>query len=151
MDGDSIFDYKGFRVRITPAGKSELKIARVHCTGLVTRESYAKVRPRILSETADANAMLVHVENAVVLMDRHPYVDPDLYVKNAPAQAVIVRAENLALWMMHAEEMAAVGVNRVVFRPDQVSRAYSWVASVARLRMRQRRQIPEPSGPMPLA
>lgn len=80
----------------------------------------------LVNMAEDTTNMVVHFERAVLAMGRMPVYSKTGY--KFQSAAIIVRPDQLALFNAYADELEAIGVERMVFLESEIALAHEWSA-----------------------
>ena len=94
--------------------------------GVLTSAAFDVLRGDVLRETARASAVVIRMDKSLIAMADMPDVPRGTYHVRAVTGAVIVRADQYAMWSAYARRLAQIGVMRAVFLDSQGALPYEW-------------------------
>lgn len=115
-------------------------VMEVSYSGPLTPGALLNIRMGLLANMADSTCMMLHYEKSLLLMDRMPvHRHTDYKYQSA---AIIIRPDQRALFNVYSEELAEIGVLRMLFLESQQALALEWLALQADRRSRLGGQHP---------
>ena len=131
------FKCQGAVARCRPYPQSRRGVWEAFYTGPLNQRSYDNLRMRVIAATTETTAMVIHMDRALMVMGAAPQPPSDVYRPCAAPAAMVVRADQYAMWDDYRIALAALGVSRGVFLTERASMAYQWAECLAAVRLRR--------------
>ena len=118
------------RFCIRPAGD----LAEVRYQGAIAGHHLASMRDAVLSETRGAKGLIIRMDTGLLLFNELPVPATAGYRSNGVPAAVVVSESGYAMHVEYSRRLAALGVIRAVFLPDQIEQARLWAGYACRVK-----------------
>ena len=97
-------------------------------TGVMSPATFDVLRAKVIHATVKANILVVHMERALIAIGEPPPIPLNTYRMNCAPAAIVVRADQHQLWSDYAENMATIGIMRLIFLEHQQDQVQRFVA-----------------------
>ena len=121
----NVFRYHAARAGCRKIGDSGLMEAAF--SGPLCARAFSVLTPQVLAATGGAEALLIRMDACLTVMSRPLQMPDDAFNQRTPDGCIVVRADQLQLWVEHAADMALRGVRRVVFLDSQLPLVMMWL------------------------
>lgn len=120
-----MYKFHSASVRYRTLERSHCGVIEIEWGGMLTRQAVQHLWPLHQPHTRDAPSLVIRLDRAALAFD-DPEVVPIKQVKTTPPTALVVPPALFESYRRFAARVAAKGILRAVFLPEQLEYAYQW-------------------------